>query len=93
MNFVALCRENAAPNSKGRCSSGVAKVESTATGRPTAQRSSSPTSSSGLLGDSSHSRSAPSHASKVAAVSEVSTVVSTIRPVSAREAINDRVQA
>ena len=42
---------------------------------------------------SSHSRSAPSHARKVAAVSEVSTVVSTIRPVSAREAINDRVQA
>ena len=65
MNFVALCRENAAPSSSGRCSSGVANVESTATGTPHPHsRSSSATSSSGLLGDSSHSRSAPSLARK-----------------------------
>ena len=34
MNFVALCIENVAPSSSGRCSSGVANVESTATGTP-----------------------------------------------------------
>ena len=82
MNFVALCRENAAPSSNGRCSSGVANVESTATGDAATRtaRRARHTSSSGLLGDSSHSRSAPSHARKVASVSVVSTVASTIRP-------------
>ena len=70
MNFVALCIANVAPSSSGRCSSGVANVESTATGTPDAHStSSSATSSSGFDGDSSHSRSAPSHAASVAAVS------------------------
>jgi hypothetical protein len=94
MNFVALCIANVAPSSSGRCSSGDANVESTATGTPAAHStSSSATSSSGFDGDSSHSRSALSDRASVAAVSVVSTVSSAISPAAARDSSSVRVHA
>ena len=79
MNFVALCNTRSAPKLSGRWPSGVAKVLSTTTSAPVPwpnRHSSgrSATSISGLVGDSSHSRSAAQAACLVAAVSVMSTV-------------------
>ena len=79
MNFVALCSTTSAPNASGRWPSGVAKVLSTTTRAPVPRPNRhssgrSATSISGLVGDSSHSRSAAQAASLVAAVSVMSTV-------------------
>ncbi len=84
-NLVTLCTTTSAPCSSGRCPSGVAKVLSTATStlrscapRQSARRSA--TSRSGLVGDSTNRRSAPSHASRVASVSAMSTNLTVQRP-------------
>ena len=79
MNFVALCSTRSAPKDSGRCPSGVANVLSTTTSAPVPwpnRHSSgrSATSISGLVGDSSQSRSAAQAACLVAAVSVMSTV-------------------
>ena len=95
MNFVALCIANVAPSSSGRCSSGVANVESTATGTPARAQPVE-------LGDLQQRVASASPATagprprtprSVASVSVVSTVSSTIRPAAARSASRTRVHA
>src|SRR5690606_7759189 len=80
MNLVADCMETVAPNSSGCWLSGVAKVLSTATIAPglrgaehTTARSA--TVSSGLDGDSSHTRSDVAQAAAQAPVSAMSSRV------------------
>ena len=89
MYFVALWTTTSAPSSSGRCSSGVAKVASTATAAPAAwapsiSRSSSATPISGLVGVSTHSSAAPSHSRSTASVSVMSASTSSTRPAAAR---------
>ena len=64
MNFVPLCNTMAAPCSSGRCSSGVANVESTTIRAPASRHAAaiagrSATSSVGFVGVSTHTTSAP----------------------------------
>ena len=82
-------RRRRRPSSSGRCSRGVAKVASTATAAPAAwapsiSRSSSATPMSGLVGVSTHSSAAPSHARSTASVSVMSASTSSTRPAAAR---------
>ena len=74
MNFVAAWMTRSAPSLSGCCSSGVANVLSTTTRVPALRgaaqmAATSAVSSSGLVGDSSHSRSASSARAIQAAVS------------------------
>ena len=79
------CITTDAPSASGFCSSGVAKVLSTATFAPAARAAShsagrSATCSSGLVGDSMISQSAPGSSATTASVSLMSTRVSENRP-------------
>ena len=85
MNFVAECTTRSAPSSRGRCSTGVANVLSTATYAPSSWAAAmiagrSATSSAGLVGDSTHTSDASSQAFTTASVSSMSTRTGVSRP-------------
>ena len=96
MNFVALWTTMSAPSSSGRWSSGVTRVESTATSAPARcapshRASSSAIASIGFDGVSTHSRSAPAQAARTAAVSAMSTRTISALPAASRAPSSARV--
>ena len=98
MNFVAECTTTSAPSVSGRCARGVANVLSTTTNAPAARPAThstgrSATSSSGFVGDSSHSTWAPAAAAIIAPVSVTSTGMTTQRPFASSAASSARTPA
>ena len=97
--MVTECTTTSAPHARGRCTRGVAKVLSTATGMPAAcaaatRAGTSATSSIGLVGDSIQSRSAvrgEASEATTAAVSAMSTAVTSTPARAARSAANPSV--